>query len=245
MSSFFTTYLTDPIYNLLVFFVGVVPGGDIGLAVIAVTLIVKLATLPLSLSMIRTQRAMKAIEPQFKEIKEKFKNDKEKQAKEIFALYRQYRINPFSSILLVIIQIPILFALYWVFVGESLPQVDAGILYSFVSIPTVITTDFLGIFPLAGTSLILALLAGVAQYAQGWLSMPIPAATGNKSLAEDFGRAMALQVRYVIPVLIAFAAYATSGAVALYFITSSVFAVLQELLVRRTGVRGSTLSTPV
>lgn len=245
MGHFFTTYLHDPIYNLLIAFVGVVPAGDIGLAVIAVTLIVKFATMPLSFSMIRTQVAMKALEPGLRDIKEAHKDDREAQAKETLALYRKYRVNPFSSILLVFIQIPILIALYWVFRGESLPQIDAEVLYSFIRLPEHIQTEFLGIFPMVGKSIVLAVAAGLTQAAQAWLSIPQPAHTGTKTLAEDFGRAMALQARYVIPVVIAFAAYATSGAVALYFVTSNLFGVAQELYVRKSGMRGPKLPATI
>ncbi len=237
MSAFFTTVLYDPIYNLLVLLVGIVPYGDIGLAVIAVTLIVKFITLPLSLSMIRTQRAMKSLQPKLEAIKEKHKDDREKLARETFALYKEEGVNPLASLFLILIQIPILIALYWVFQGEALPQIDPSILYSFMAIPDTIRTEFLGLIPMSGKSLLLAVLAALTQAAQAWLSIPKPAGTPGKSLAEDFGRAMTLQARYVIPVVIGFVAYATSGAVALYFVTSNLFGVAQELYVRKLGLR--------
>lgn len=238
MASFFNTTLYDPIYNLLIFLVGIVPFGDIGLAVIAVTIIVKLITLPLSLSMIRTQKAMKVIQPELDALKEKHKDNRETLARETFALYKRYGVNPLSSLLLILIQIPILIALYWVFQGESLPQIDPSILYGFIAIPDVIRTEFLGLISMHEKSLLLAVLAGATQAAQAWLSLPKPTGTPGKSLAEDFGRAMTLQARYVIPVIIAFVAYATSGAVALYFVTSNLFGVAQELAFKKYKVRG-------
>ena len=232
--SFFYTYLYNPIYNLLIFFVGAVPGGDVGLAVIAVTVAVKVIILPLSLSAVRTQRAMKVIEPELKEIREKYKADKEKQAKEMFALYKKYRINPFASFLTLLIQLPILIALYWVFMGESLPTVNVEILYSFVSIPAVISTDFLGLFPITGKSIVLALLAGITQFLAAYFSVPTSKKSEKSTMSEDFGRAMAMQARYVIPFIIAIVAYQLSGAIGLFFITTNLITIAQELLVRRT-----------
>ena len=115
MLGFFHDVLYVPIYNLLVYLTGVLPGGDAGLAVVAVTLVVKVVTLPLTVAAIRTQKAMKEIEPEFKELREKYKDDKETQAKEMFALYKKYNVKPFASLLAILIQIPVLIALFWVF----------------------------------------------------------------------------------------------------------------------------------
>ncbi len=236
ISSLFHTYLTEPIYNLLIFLVGVIPGGDVGIAVIAVTLVVKIIVLPLSFSAVRTQRAMKVVEPELKEIKEKYKDDKEKQAKETFALYKKYRINPFASFATLLIQLPILLALYWVFRGEALPHIDVASLYTFVSVPTRISTSLFGVFSITGKSIVLAVIAGITQFLQAYFAVPTPAKSEKASMQEDFGRAMAMQARYVIPFIIALVAYETSGAVALYFVTSNLVTLFQEFLVRRNPI---------
>src|SRR3954471_23159029 len=105
IGNLFHTFLYVPIYNLLIFLVDILPGGDLGLAVIIVTIIVKLIILPLTVSALRTSRAMQVIQPKFKQLQEKYKDDKETQAKETFALYKKYKINPFSSILALLIQL--------------------------------------------------------------------------------------------------------------------------------------------
>src|SRR4051812_45724892 len=99
IGSLFHNTLYVPIYNLLIFFVDIVPNGDVGIAVIIVTIIVKLIVAPFSISAMKTQRRMKFVEPQLKQIKEKYKDDKETLAKETFALYKNNGIKPFSSIL--------------------------------------------------------------------------------------------------------------------------------------------------
>jgi YidC/Oxa1 family membrane protein insertase len=235
MGAFFHTYLYVPIYNLLVFLISVVPGADIGLAIVLATLIVKVLLLPLSLSAARTQKAMKAIEPELKSIREKYKDDKEKQAREMFALYAKYGIKPFSSILSIFIQLPIIIALYWVFNTKSFPTIDLTLLYPFVHEPlAVASTMFLGIISVTGHSILLAILAGGTQLIQAWYAIPVPPASAEVggSASEDFARAMTLQARFVLPLVIGFVAY-TSGAIALYFITSNIVALAQEYIVRR------------
>lgn len=234
MIAFFYTVLYIPLYNLLILFTGMIPSGDVGIAVILVTLVVKVVTSPLSISAVKTQRRMKAVEPALKHIKEKFKDDKEKQARETMALYKNSGIHPFASILGTLIQLPIIISLYQIFLKEKLLHADVPLLYSFVKIPETISPQFLHVFSIAGHSLVLAVFAGLFQYLQAYFSIQIPTnTTSNAGAGDEFARMLAIQARYVLPVFIAFIAY-TSGAIALYFITSSVFGVLQELYVRRT-----------
>lgn len=235
MSGLFHDFLYVPIYNLLVFFVDIVPGGDIGMAVILATLVVKIVIMPLSLRAVHTQRRMKLIEPRLKELREKHKNDKQRQAQEMMALYREHNVRPFASILGILIQLPIIFALYLVFSRGALKAVDTSLLYSFVPVPTQLSPLFLGVFTLSGASLVLAIIAVLAQFAHAYASIPVPkpASDAKPTAAEDFGRMMAIQARYFLPLMIGFIAYITSGAIALYFITSSLVGLLQEFVVRR------------
>lgn len=235
MIGFFHDVLYVPIYNLLIYLIGILPNGDGGLAVIVLTLVVKVVTLPLTLAGIRTQRAMKALEPELKELREKYKDDRERQAKEMFALYKKYNVKPFASFLAILIQIPILIALFWVFQNESLSQIDVPLLYSFVIVPEAVSTLFLGIFPVAGASITLALLAAVTQFIHASIAIPVPpknTSSSPASMQEELGRAMALQARFALPLIIGFVAF-SSGAIALYFVTSNVFTIAQELLVTR------------
>jgi YidC/Oxa1 family membrane protein insertase len=242
MLSFFHTILYVPIYNLLIFLVGMTHSSDVGLGLIGVTLIVRLAILPLSLSAVRTTRAMKIIEPELKDIREKYKDDKEKQAKETFALYKKYKIRPFASILTLFIQLPVLISLYLVVRTESLYHVNTALLYSFVHSPSSLSPLFLGLFLITTPNLILAILAAITQFFQAHFAIPLPPAvaktvkkdgtpTTPESMQEEFGRAMALQARFVLPVIIGIVSY-TSGAIALYFITSNCVMLFQELLAR-------------
>lgn len=240
MTSFFHTVLYTPIYNLLMFLTDVIPGQDIGLAVVVATLIVKVILMPLSFAALRTQRAIKAIEPEMKQIREQYKDDKETQAKETFALYKKYGVNPFAGILTLLIQFPIVLSLYWVFNNKTLLTVDTSILYSFVPAPLAISPEFLGIFAVMGASMTLAALAALSQLAYGWYAIPVPEKStkpAGTDMQADFARALAMQMRFILPVFIGIAAYYTSVAIALYFITSNLVGIVQEFIVRRGKVR--------
>lgn len=235
ISNLFHAAFYNPIYNALVALVALVPSSDVGIAIILLTIVIRLILLPFSLSAARTQRAMKVLEPKIKELKEKHKGDKEKEALETLALYREARVNPFSSILTVFIQIPVLLALYFVFLYEPFTSVNTLRLYPFTPVPNTISLEFLGLISVMGKSIALAALAGLTQFIQAHLTMAgtmKPSTT--KGMQADFQRILGLQLKYVFPFLIATISYTTSGAVALYFITTNLAGSVQEWYVHRT-----------
>lgn len=234
ISNLFNAVFYDPIYNSLVALVALIPGSDVGIAVILITIVIRLILLPFSLSAARTQRAMKALEPKIKELKEKNKNSKEKLALETLAIYREAKVNPFASILTIFIQIPILLALYFVFYYEPFSAINAERLYAFTPVPDVISLEFLGIISVAGKSMMLAFLAGITQFYQAHLALSgTMKPSDTKSMQNDFQRIMGMQLKYVFPFIIAVISYTTSGAIALYFITTNLAGALQEIYVRR------------
>ncbi len=232
----FIDYIYLPIYNLLTFFVDTIPGGDLGLAVIAVTLAVRFVFLPISLSAARTQAAMKEIQPQLTDIREKYKTDPQAQAKAMFALYKEHKVKPFSSMLMMVLQIPVLFGLFFVTQDVARYGIDALLLYPFIPAPETLSVLFFGILPVAASSIVLALLAGGTQFLYARQAVPIPEKKAGAGMQEEFGRAMAIQVRYLFPVLIAFFALA-SGAVALYFTATNIFMLVQDIAVKRTKAK--------
>ncbi len=233
MIAFFHTTLYLPIYNLLMVLVDKIPGGDIGLAVVLVTVIVRLLIMPLSFAAQKTARAMKSIEPEMKKLREELKDNKEEQARAMMALYKKHGVNPFASILTLLIQLPIVITLFWVFHNKELLVVDPSLLYAFVAAPVVVSPLFLGIITITGASITLAALTGITQYFLALYAIPAAPGKEDKSMQADISRAMTLQMRYVFPVIMAFVAY-TSGAIAIYFITSNIFGIVQEYFVRRS-----------
>ena len=235
ISNFFNAVFYDPIYNALVALVSIIPGSDVGVAVILVTIVIRLILLPFSLSAARTQRAMKVLEPKIKELKEKHKDSKEKEALETLALYKEARVNPFASILTVFIQIPVLLALYFVFYYEPFPAINAARLYSFTPVPDIASLEFLGLISVAGKSMVLAFLAGITQFYQAHLTLSgTMKPSDTKSIQNNFQKVMGMQLKYVFPFIIAAISYTTSGAVAIYFITTNLAGAFQELYVRKT-----------
>ena len=232
MMALLKTVFYVPLYNGFIFFIDIIPGASAGAAVIALTILIKLILFPLSYKASKFQYEMKAHEADIKRLKERYKDDRQAQGKAILEFYKEKGINPFAGILPLFIQIPIVIALYYVFYKGGLPSVDAALLYSVVPVPEV-SMIFLGL-DISQKSIILAVLVGVSQLLQGHLAMPpAPAKSEKPSFGDDLARGMQLQMKYVLPIVMAFVAYAVSGAVALYFITSNLFTVCQELYLRR------------
>jgi len=142
LHNIWNTALYKPLINALAFLVSVVPGGDVGISVILLTILVKLILFPLSQKSIQNQAAMTMLAPELDKIK-KSGASKEEQARLTFELYKEHKTNPFSGCLLVLVQIPIIFALYYVFFKGI--NFDSGLLYSFVHVPAHISI-FTGIF---------------------------------------------------------------------------------------------------
>lgn len=230
LSNIWEVVLYKPLVNALALLVSVIPGGDVGIAVILLTLIVKFLIFPLSQRSIESQIKMNLLAPELKKIKDSGAS-KEEQARQTFELYKHHKTNPFSGCLLLLIQIPVIFALYFVFSrGISL---DGSLIYSFVTAPKQMSNLFLGFVDISKNHLwFLALLAGISQYFQASL-MPKPVVATEKNATETFqdslNKSMQTQMKYFFPFIIAMFAYVASGAVALYWITSNIFAIGQQM----------------
>jgi YidC/Oxa1 family membrane protein insertase len=233
----------DPVYNTLVLFIDIVRGGDVGIAIILTVIVVKLLLLPISLKAARTQLAMRELEPKIQELKEKYKDKREEQAMRMVELFREAKVNPFSSILLLFIQIPIVIALYLSVStggGIALPKINTELLYPFIPTPESPNMFFLGVLDIAGKSFPLAFIAGVLQYLHTHLAIPKLPPRDPKapvSFKDDFSRSFQLQMRYILPVIIFIASYSISAAIALYFVVSNLTAIAQEFIVRRNGLK--------
>lgn len=232
ISAAFHALIYNPIYNGLVFFVDIIPNHDIGIAVIIVTILVRILLYPLSKRAIKAQMDMKKLTPEIEEIKKKYKDKPEEQGRAIFKLYRERDVHPFSGFLVLLIQLPILIGLYFVFARGGFPEVNGDILYSFVPMPGAIQMEFLGLIDMAGHSLILAILAAITQFTYTRLSMgPRGQLTATEaSFSADMARTFDLQARYVLPLMVGGFAYFIAAAAPLYWITSNLFMIGQELL---------------
>src|SRR3989344_6119966 len=196
--------LYRPLYNALVFLTGLVPGHDVGVAIILLTILVRVIIFPFTHRGLVTHIKMKE-------------------------LYKEHGVNPLSGCLLLLIQLPILITLYRLFLNGILTGGVA--LYPFVLMPEVIATNFLGIINLSAPNYVLAFLAGFSQFLQMKLSNPkIPQKSPN--MKEEMARAMAIQATYVLPLVIFYISTRFPAALALYWTSSNVFATLHEAIVR-------------
>lgn len=233
---FFKVALYQPLYNGLVFLTDILPFIDAGIAVILFTVIVKLIIFPLSKSAVSTQFKMRQLSPKLEELKKKYKEDKQEQAQKTLELYKENGINPFASFFLVLIQLPIILTLYYVFLRSGFPSIDTELLYSFIPKPQHIDVMFLGFIDVTGKSWILAFAAAITNFFQIRFSVPkyVPKEGNKPSFKDDLAKSMNMQMRYVFPVVVLFIAYSISGAIALYWTTSNLFMIGQELVIRKT-----------
>ncbi len=209
-----------PILNALIFFYNLL--GDMGLAIIAITVLVKLITLPLANKATRAQRRMQALQPELKKLQEKHKDDREVLAKEMMAFYRREGVNPASSILPIVIQIPIIISLFYVFQGAVTGHALEG-LYSFVAHPAKIDPTFLGLFDLSKPDrVVLPLLAAVLQFYQSKMLLP-----KDKSDLPAINK----QLMYVFPVVTFVVAANFPAAIPLYYAVTTLFAIGQQYVI--------------
>jgi YidC/Oxa1 family membrane protein insertase len=234
----FSALIYKPLYNGLVLLMELFPFFDLGVIIVLFTIIVKLILFPLSLKAITAQQKLKEVEPEIKNIREKYKDNREQQALKTLELYREKNIKPFSGLLVMLVQLPILFGLYYIFIRSGLPVISADLLYSFVPVPDhEISTQFLTLVDATAKSIPLALIAGVVQFFQTKLSMPpLPQQTDERSFGNDFARSLSFQMKYIFPILVIFIAY-TSAGLALYLVTSSLFHMGQELFVKNVYLK--------
>jgi len=233
ISSTFITLIVKPFYNALIFLVDFITS-DLGLAVVILTIVFRFIIFPLSKSQIKTQIKMKDIQEPLKKIKAENKNNPQVMAQKMMDLYKENDVKPLSGILLLFIQLPLLFGFYYMFLKAGLPAINMELLYSFIPSPTLIDTSFFGI-ELTQKSVILALLASITQYFQAKLLLPNKDEKGpEKGSMEDMMRGVQTQMVYVIPIIMLFISYNFGAIIALYFVTSNIFSIIQEYYLKKT-----------
>lgn len=246
LGALFHTIVYEPLYNGLVFFIDVLPGHNIGLAVIALTIVVRLLLYPSSRKAIISQMKLKELQPEAEAIAKEYKDNRDERAKKTLELYRKKGVNPFAPIIPLFLQLPIIITLYYIFAGSGLPAIKAEYLYPFIGFPETASTNFFSLFDITEKSWGIALVAGLSQFVQAYVyrkrtevpkELQKPKGT---SFQADFERSMNLQMQYVFPVLIVFFSHSLSAGIALYWTTSNLFSILQELSMHRVTRRSKT-----
>jgi len=223
--SLWNLILYQPLVNALIFFYHFL-FANFGLAIIVLTVIIRIILYPLNQKAIKSQKEMQLIQPKVKEVQQKYKNNKEEQGKALMDLYKEHKINPASGCLPILVQLPILWGLFSVLRAGLNPE-KLTQLYSFVARPEIINNTFLGILDLSQKSIILAILAGIAQFIQSKMLMPKTSA----SQSSDFSSVMNKQMVYFFPVFTVFIAASLPAGLGLYWVATTVFGIVQQYFV--------------
>lgn len=225
MLSFFSEIIYRPILNLTVFLYSFADIGDLGVAIIILTIVIRLLFSPLSLKATRSQKQLAELNPEIEKIKAKFPGNSSAQSQEIMKLYKERKVSPLSGCLPILIQLPILIGMYRVFLNIYKPESLAS-LYSFMPHPESINSTMLGLIDISQRSIAFAIIAGVAQFIQAKLAAGNQSQTGQVAMLNK-------QMLYLFPVMIVVISWNLPAGLALYWIVTTLFSIGEQLYLRR------------
>ena len=239
---FWNNLFYRPIYNVLIFFTKALPGHSLGWSIILLTILIRLILLIPSQRAMESQKNMQKIQPRLKEIQEKYKGNQKKIAEETMALWKKHKVNPMGSCLPLIIQFPVLIALYYV-AREGLEVGNLHLLYAPLQNFNIelINPLFLGILDLSRVNhLVLPIIIGVLQFLQMKLTFVLkktePVAekkiADKNSLTDSLGQTNKIMT-YFMPVMIAFFTASLPAGVGLYWGVSTLFGIGQQWVVNK------------
>jgi YidC/Oxa1 family membrane protein insertase len=240
LASIYTVVFYQPIFNVLILLYNVVPGKDLGIAIILLTALFRVAMLPLSIKAAITQKKFSELQPRVKEIQEKFKTQKDQQARELLALYQKEKVNPFAGILPLLIQIPVLLALFQVF-GKGLQAEQISNLYWFVQNPVHLNPMFLGFLDLQARSLWIGVVAAALQFVQSKQMAPLARKPQEQ---HNFASGLQNSMVYFSPLLTLTILPQLPAAVGLYWVTTSVFSIWQQWYIDKKSKVKNQISKP-
>jgi YidC/Oxa1 family membrane protein insertase len=222
----------QPILNVLVFLYNHTL--DLGISIILLTILIKLFLWPLSRKAIKSQKEMQEIQPKLDALKKQYADNKAELGKATMDLYKEHKINPLSSCLPMLIQLPFLFAVFRVLrVGMS---EDLSLVYSFLAKPTTFQAISFGFMDLSKPSIYLAVLAGAAQFIQAKMMLAKNNKTADgKDQADDMSAIMNKQMVYIFPVVTIVFGFSLPGGLTLYWFMFTFFTIVQQYLVLKTS----------
>lgn len=229
MSQIFQTIFYQPILNLLIFLYNIIPGHQMGLAIIVLTIIIRLVLWLPSHKAIKSQKALQEIQPHVNKLKEEHKDNKEAMSRALMNLYKEKGVNPFSSCLPVLVQLPFLLAVFYVF-QDSLHADKLEKLYSFIARPETINTQFFGLVDLAQPSWGIAILAGLAQFFQArTMISQRKNCVADGSSQDKMTETMNQQMLYMMPVLTVVIGVTLPSGLSLYWLTTTLWTIGQQV----------------
>lgn len=248
----FRTFISAPFLNFLVFVASMTPGHNLGIAIIVLTLSVKILLFFPTQHALEGQKKMQMLQPKIEALKTKYKGDHKKIHEETMKLWREHNINPFQSVLPMLIQFPVLIGLFYVIRDASDFALSRHLLYGmYDSLSWQFGTSFLGLDLLRPNILVMPILLVVMQFLQMKLSFSIQKRKKKKqdvidvsehdkekfiaaASAQDMQQKMML---YGLPLMIGFFAFKFPAAVSLYWGVSTIFGIGQQLVVNKEHLR--------
>lgn len=234
MSYLYQIICYQPVLNILVFIYNNV--FDLGVAIILLTVVIKLALWPLSQKAIKSQAELQEIQPKIDELKKKYSDNKTALGQATMDLYKEHKINPLSSCLPLLIQLPFFFAVFTVL--KTGLQKDLGLVYSFIAKPETFNVVSFGFMDLSKPVVYLAVLAGLAQFIQSKMMLAkqkkanINKKTGTEgSVEESMSNIMNKQMTYILPIMTVVIGVSLPGGLTLYWFTFTLLTILQQFLV--------------
>lgn len=212
----FDALFFEPILALLKSIYSNVAFSDLGIAIVLLTILIRVVLFPFFYRSAKDQALMRKIQPHVEKIKQKHKNNREEQGRALMELYREHKLNPFSSFLIILVQLPIFFALFKLFRdSEFLAE-------------TFINTTFLGMLQLSTPSIMLAVVAGALQYIQGKLSLG-----KQKNQTKGGTQKFIVMMIYFAPILSFVVLIRLPAALGIYWVISTLFSIGQQFMINK------------
>ncbi|MBU0766336.1 YidC/Oxa1 family membrane protein insertase [Patescibacteria group bacterium] len=245
VTKMFRAFISKPLLNLLILIASFMPGYNLGLAIIILTVLVKLVLFIPTQKGLEGQRRMQAVQPKLEEIKKKYKDDPKRMQAETMKVWKEHNVNPMQSCLPILIQMPVLIGLFFVIRDGSVLELSRHLIYgAYQDLSWTWGTNFLGLHLTEPNIYVMPPLLVVLQFAQMKLSFAISKKkketkeTKESKVEKKDPQAMQQRVMlYGLPFMIGFFALKFPAAVSLYWAVSTLFAVGQQLVVNRREFR--------
>lgn len=236
-------FIVNPFITILLFLYRIL-GGNVVLSIVVFTVLVRLAIYPLTLKQQRSTKAMQELQPELKKLQEKHKNDRERLAQAQWELYRQHGVNPMAGCLTLIIQLPIMLALYRAIIATlaatplELLQISERIWVPELSSEIPLRNQFLWLnLGQPDPFYILPILVVVTTWLQQKLLMPDTSSSGSGDKAADQAANMSRQMMMIMPIMFGIFALSFASGLSIYFIASNLIGIVQYAAMGKIDVR--------
>lgn len=237
----FRTFITRPLYNALIFVASWVPGHNLGVAVLILTILIKLLLLIPNQHALEGQKKLQQLQPRMDEIKKKYPGDATRVQEETMKLWKEMKINPLQSCLPTLLQLPILIGLFYVIRDGGHVAISRHLAYSFYSdLPALFfTTTLFGVDLLKPEVYVMPALLVVLQFIQMKMMMSkkkpkdeiVVKPVGKKSWIPELDQQTVMM--YILPFMIGYFAFQFPAAVSIYWAASTLFGIVQQWFVLR------------